>query len=366
MSETAMASGVRGGAAADRGASSTVADRERTALVTGAYGFMGQKLCRRLLRAGWSVRATDLDAAADGSLESNYEHLEFVPADLTDPETLATPVQDVDDVFHTASLFSYASHIPWERFEEINVEGTRNLCEALASEPIDRFIHWSTAAVYGPPDHDRLPVSEDHPKNPESKYDRSKWLQEQVVHEHHEEDDLPAVILRPSPVYGPGNTYGVAQLWFAIAKGYLQLFPAYCDYQIPLVHATDVIETSVHLAEHGEEGTAYNVVDDQEYQMREVVSFVADYVDSHIYSLPLGNRTYRSLDALRRIVPWLERRYREQDKEPPLERDALFYLRGNYWISNERLRDTGYQFVYPSYRLGLAETLEWYREEGML
>ena len=345
-------------------AQTALAERDRTALVTGAYGFMGKKLARRLAAAGWDVRATDLAEAADGSFDD--ETIEFVPADLTEPETLAPAVEGVDDVFHTASLFSYASHIPWKRFEAINVEGTRNLCEALTGTSIERFVHWSTAGVYGPPDHDRLPMAEDHPKNPESNYDRSKWLQEQVVHEYHDEHDLPAVILRPAPVYGPGNTYGIAQLWLGIARGYLQLFPAYCEYRIPLVHADDVLGASLHLAEHGELGQAYNIVDDQEYRLRDVVQFVAAQVDSHVYMLPLGHRTYEALDALRRFVPAIERRYRERDEDPPLERDALFYLKGNYWLSNDRLRETGYTFAYPDYRIGVTETLEWYRQEGML
>jgi len=338
--------------------------RDRTALVTGAYGFMGQKLCRRLVAAGWDVRATDLSSAADGSLES--DHIEFVPGDLTDPDSLGPAVEGVDDVFHTAALFSYSSQIPWEDFEAINVDGTRNLLDALSGESIDRFVHWSTGGVYGPPQDDRLPITEDHPKNPESNYDRSKWLQEQVVREYHEQADIPAVVLRPSPVYGPGNTYGIAQLWIAIARGYLQLFPAYCDYRLPLVHATDVIETSVHLADEGEVGAAYNVVDDQEYEMREVVSFVAEVVDSHVYELPFGNRTYEALNALRRFVPAIERRYHAAGEDPPFERDALFYLKGNYWLSNERLRETGYEPLYPDYRVGVLETIDWYRQEGML
>lgn len=336
----------------------------RLALVTGAHGFMGKQLCRRLAAHGFEVRGTDLEAAADGTFEDS--DIEFVPADLTEPDTLASVVTDVDEVFHTASLFSYASNVPWERFETINVEGTRNLLEALRDADPDRFVHWSTAGVYGAPDPDRLPVTEDHPKTPESNYDRSKWLQEQAVTEHHEEYGLPTVVLRPAPVYGPGNTYGIAQLWFAVAKGYLQVFPSYCDYHLPLVHAEDVIGASVHLAEHGESGAAYNVIDDQEYELRDVLSFAAEVLDSKLYGLPLGNRTYEALNAFRRFVPALEDRYRANDEEPPFERDALFYLKGNYWLSNDRLRETGYEPAYPRFEHGLLETIEWYRTEGML
>lgn len=344
-------------------ATATVDDNGRTALVTGAHGFMGRKLCTRLAAQGYEVRATDLESAADEPFE--HDRITFEPADLTSPETLEGIAEGVDDVFHTAALFSYASNVPWETFEAINVEGTHNLCEALCDADPETVVHWSSVGVYGAPETDRLPVTEDHPKNPEGNYDRSKWRQEQVVCEFHEERGLPAVTLRPAPVYGPGNTYGIAQLWFAIANGYLQVFPAYCDYHLPLVHADDVIGASMHAAEHGQPGAAYNVVDDQEYLMRDVIEFVADQVDSRVYGLPLGNRTYEALNGLRRFVPLLERRYRKRDADPPFERDALFYLKGNYWLSNEALRETGYEFTYPSYERGLLETLEWYRTEGI-
>jgi nucleoside-diphosphate-sugar epimerase len=342
----------------------TIGDLGERVLVTGACGFMGQRLCERLQDTDIDIRATDLEGAHEGTYDET--DIEFVSADLSEPETLSGLLADVDTVFHTASLFSYASNEPWETFETVNVDGTRHLCEAARDADLTRLIHWSTAGVYGAPDPDRLPVREDHPKNPESNYDRSKWQQEQVVDEYHEEYGLPAVALRPVPVYGPGNTYGAAQVWFAIAKGYLQLFPVRCDYRMPLVHLADVTRAALHLAAHGAPGEPYNVVDNQEYQMRDVLDYVATLTDGHIYGLPLGNRTYRAVNSLRRFVPWIERRYRAAGKQPPVERDALFYLKGNYDIDNTKLRRTGFEFEYPHYRRGLAETVEWYRAEGML
>lgn len=341
-----------------------VGDLGERVLVTGACGFMGQRLCERLRRTDVEIRATDLTVAYEGIYDETT--VEFVAADLTAPETLEGLLADVDTVFHTASLFSYASKEPWERFEAINVEGTRHLCDAARGADLTRLIHWSTAGVYGAPDPDRLPVREPHPKNPESNYDRSKWLQEQVVDEYHADYDIPAIALRPVPVYGPENTYGAAQVWFAIAKGYLQLFPALCDYRMPLVHLEDVTRAALHLAGHGEPGEPYNVVDDQNYYMRDVLDYVAALTDSHIYGLPLGNRTYRAVNSLRRFIPLIEQRYRAAGEQPPVERDALFYLKGNYHIDNSKLRATGFEFEYPHYRRGLAETIEWYESEGVL
>jgi len=333
-------------------------------LVTGGCGFMGRRLCTRLRSTDVDIRATDLEAAYDG--EYDETDVEFVPANLAEPETLRGLLADVDTVFHTASLFSYASDEPWETFEAINVEGTRQLCEAARDADLTRLIHWSTAGVYGTPRPERLPVRESHPKNPESNYDRSKWLQEQVVSEYYEDYGVPAVALRPVPVYGPRNTYGAAQVWFAIAKGYLQVFPALCNYRMPLIHLEDITRAALHLAAHGDPGQPYNLVDDQEYEMREVLEYVAALTDGHIYGLPLGNRTYRAVNSLRRFIPWIEERYRAADEQPPVERDALFYLKGNYYVDNAKLRGTGFEFEYPHYRRGLAETIEWYEREGML
>jgi dihydroflavonol-4-reductase len=333
-------------------------------LVTGACGFMGSRICERLRSTDLAVRGTDLTAVHDGEYEESS--VEFVPADLTEPSTLDGLLDDVDTVFHTAALFSYASDAPWERFEAVNVDGTRNLCKAARHADLDTFVHWSTAGVYGAPEPDQLPVTEDHPKNPESNYDRSKWHQEQVVTDHHDDYGLPAVAIRPVPVYGPGNTYGAAQVWFGIANGYLQAFPALCDYRMPLVHLEDVTRAAIHLAAHGDGGTAYNLVDDQDYRMKDVLNYVAALVDSHIYGLPLGNRTYHLLNRLRPLIPYIERRYRAAGEQPPVERDALFYLKGNYHISNQRLRATGFEPRYPSYERGLAETIQWYREEDLV
>lgn len=352
---------VRSGQAGSLGTVDQLGER---VLVTGGCGFMGRRLCRRLRSADVEVRATDLADSHDGTFEGTG--VEFTPADLTDAAQLDGLLADVDTVFHTAALFSYASNQPWDRFYAVNVEGTRNLCAAARDADLDRLVHWSTAGVYGAPESDRLPVTEDHPKDPESNYDRSKWLQEQVVNEYHDEYGLPSVALRPVPVYGPGNTYGAAQVWFAIAKGYLQLFPAFCDYRMPLVHLRDVTRAALYLATHGESGEAYNVVDDQSYLMRDVLHYVAHLTDAHIYELPLGNRTYHAINALRPLVPVIERRYRAVGEQPPFERDALFYLKGNYWIDNRKLRATGFEFEYPHYERGLAETIDWYRREGML
>lgn len=334
----------------------------RKALVTGGCGFMGPPLCERLVDEGYEVRATDLEEEYDGGYG---DEVEFVPSDLTDPESLDEAVEGIDVVFHTAAVFSYSSLIDWESFEEVNVDGTENLCEAAVDEGVGSVVVWSTAGVYGDPVEERLPITEDHPKRPESKYDRSKWIQEQKAMEYRKEG-LTVKALRPSPVYGPGNTYGIAQLWFGIARGLLRVYPSRSDYKLPLVHVDDVVCAGVHVDQEGDDGEAYNVVDDQGYEMRDVIRYAAELAGRRIYPAPVGNRTLRSLKYLSAAVPFVERLYDVFDEQPPVEKDALFYLNGNFWLDNSKLKETGFELTYPSYEDGLPETFDWYEENGYL
>lgn len=336
---------------------------DRHALVTGACGFIGQRLCRRLLDEGYAVRATDLSSADSDGLP---DEAAFVSADLTEPATLDDAVADVDVVFHTAALFSYSSLLDWAQFEAVNVDGTRNLCDAASDAGVDRIVNWSTCGVYGDTDSDKLPVDEDHPTSPGSHYDRSKLQQEEVAHAHGEEAELDVVSMRCASVYGPGNTYGAAQMLLGIASGLVPAYPRYCDDRAGLVHVEDVVRAAVHLADEGEPDTVYNVADRCDYTMNRVIRDVAAATDNRVVGLPVGCGALERLIALRPLIARLEPLFDAVGREPPLEADALNYLRGNYWIDTSRIRATGWEPSYPRLRDGLDETLDWYEAQGML
>lgn len=334
------------------------------ALVTGGCGFIGKRFCEHLLDEGYDVRATDLENADRSSIEDL--DVEFVPADLTDAGEIKEAVEDVDVIFHTAAVFSYSALLDWEVFERVNVDGTENLCEAAVEEDIDSIVHLSTAGVYGPPKEDLLPVTEDHPKNPESKYDTSKWLQEKKAMEYDGENGLEVKAIRPAPVYGPGNTYGMAQIILGVGRGYLRFYPLFCDYRFSMVHVEDVVRAALHIHDEGEAGEAYNAVDNSDSPTSRFIKEVGAMTGNHVYGLPIDCDTYERLSNLRYLVPPVERLFDTLGKEPPLEADTFYYMKGNYWISNKKLKETGFEFDYPTYRDGMPETIEWYKKQGML
>jgi nucleoside-diphosphate-sugar epimerase len=216
-----------------------------------------------LREKGYKVRATDLLSSNRAYWKEITQEVEFIPADLTKKETLKDVVKDVEYVFHPAAIFDYSAS--WELLERVNVFGTRNLLEAIveSNAPIKRFVNWSTAGVYGLPKPEILPVKEDAPTLPVDLYSKSKLKQEEVVMEFHRKYNIPVTIIRPSPIYGPRNIYGIAQVLLNIAKLPTLMVPKNFNTGMPFVHVKDVCNAALFLAQKEEaNGEIYNVVDD--------------------------------------------------------------------------------------------------------
>ncbi len=368
--------------------------KEKKALVTGACGDIGANLTLLLLEKGYSVRATDLEESTSCTGKENKYYIqnseaEFQSSDLTKPETLEDIVKDVDIIFHTASLFNYYS--PTDVMRGVNVQGTRNLCDAVIEHnpDLEKFMHWSTGEVYGfnMMDEEDLPPSgalkENASKTPgESPYAQTKWEQEQVIWEYHEEYDLPAISLRLASVYGPG-TLVETLFCYLITRGIVNVFPRNLSFKWPLVHVEDTMWSALHLAENGEEGEAYNISDDQDYTAADVFYAIADETGNELYSIPtvLGVSTLMSLarpflSLFKYPISAMIDGVRSQGVKPMVGKSTVEgYMEvlkdiddfaENFYYSNEKLKDTGYEPKYPDYRDSVHETYKWYREIGYI
>lgn len=339
------------------------------ALVTGACGFNGRYMVELLSKEGFHVRATDVKDDVTGEVRAAGAS-EFVKADLTRRDGLEKLVKGVDVVFHIAALFDYLA--PLEKLRLVNVEGTRNLFDALLKEGrVRRIVLWSSVAVYGIVNEKnyRLPVTEDQPLTPEcpGAYDRSKREQEELALKYYRERGLPVTVIRPAPIYGPGNLYGVYNLIWFVAKGVLPFLPENAaKVSLPLVHVSDVCGAAYFLAEkEGTVGEVYNVVDDNTLNAKESLELVAALTGARPMEfpvVPLGLLA-RVIRQLSRVSGFVAKRRGERQK---LEPDMLNYLLGNFYFSNEKLKKAGYKFRYPDRRVGLAETISWYIEKGLL
>ena len=165
------------------------------ALVTGASGFLGGVVCAQLLARGDEVVAlVRREGSAPGGTRA-------VLGDLGVENSLRAALADVapDVVFHLAA--EIASQRSEARIDEVNIAGTQRLVAAcLALDPPPRLVFTSTV-VTG--EADGALLTEDVPLNVETPYGRSKQEGERIVLD----SGLPAVVIRPSHVYGPGGWY---------------------------------------------------------------------------------------------------------------------------------------------------------------
>jgi nucleoside-diphosphate-sugar epimerase len=171
-------------------------------LVTGAAGLIGGRLVNRLVAEGADVIATDRRAAEAPPGAG------WVTVDLTDAPSLLALMRDaqVRAVVHAGAISGpmVAAGDP-HQVMWVNVGGALNIAEAALRTGVERLIALSSAGVYGP-QATLDPVREDAPLNATDIYGASKIAAETVLRAYRHDHGLPAIVLRPSSVYGPGRT----------------------------------------------------------------------------------------------------------------------------------------------------------------
>jgi nucleoside-diphosphate-sugar epimerase len=332
--------------------------KNRQVLVTGACGFLGSHLVDALLNVeGLSVRATDVPAADKTFLNPKAD---FIPSDLCDPKSLEAVLRGVKVVYHTAALFKYSAE--WDDLYAVNVEGTQHLCQTAITAGVSRLMLVSSAGVYGIPS--TAPVREDDPKNASNPYDRSKWEQEQIVQKICTDSKLAFTILRPAPIYGPRNRYGIGTIIRMVAKGQLQVIHKNMNTLVPLVSVFDVVGAALYLTDYpAAVGKVYNVVDDSTYRKYDLLSYLAPLLETKIHY----SRISLPRILLKLLATWSEwRAQRGENREPKVEKATIDLLYNNYWFSNQKLKETGYKLVFPDARFGLKDTIDWYKQNDWL
>ena len=175
-------------------------------LVTGGAGFIGSHLTERLVELGFNVTAFIKYNSKNnwGWLEkSKYlKEIKVICGDIRDYDSVKDAMKGIDTVFHLAALigipYSYVSPLA---YIHTNVEGTYNVLQAARELGVEKIIHTSTSEVYGTAQF--VPISEDHPVNPQSPYAASKAAADFLALSYYRSFELPVTILRPFNTYGP-------------------------------------------------------------------------------------------------------------------------------------------------------------------
>ncbi len=177
-------------------------------LVTGADGFIGSHLIEELVIDGHNVKAFCYYNSFNhtGWLEnldkSILSQIEIIFGDVRDFWSIKNALKNCDNVFNLAALIGipYSYTAPGE-YIETNVKGALNILQAIREKMNCKLIQLSTSEVYGSAQF--VPMSEDHPLNPQSPYAASKVASDSLAISYHKSFNLPIIVARPFNTYGP-------------------------------------------------------------------------------------------------------------------------------------------------------------------
>jgi len=174
-------------------------------LVTGATGLIGSFICRALLNSDYSLRAIKRRESTMDLVADIKNQIEWVEGDVLDVPFLKTTMRGVEGVVHSAAFISYDSRDE-AHMQKVNVEGTANIVNTALAEGVAHLLHVSSVAAVGKKSSAKI-VDETHTITIDDEltgYARSKWLAELEVWRGIAEG-LPAAIINPSLVLGPGD-----------------------------------------------------------------------------------------------------------------------------------------------------------------
>lgn len=324
-------------------------------LVTGASGFIGGHIAKLLSDEGRSLRLF----LREKSQTKYLKGVEFQTAygDLRNGEAVKSAMQGVDTVYHVAALFAL-----WTKnrqdFFDINVTGTRNICEAALAAGVKKFVYTSTTGAVGISDSPNKLCNEKTVWNrgwTNDPYTLSKYEAEQVVLEYVQKG-LPAVILNPTGPIGPGDVYPTptGKMICDFVKGTV---PFYVDAHFSMVDVRDAALGHRLAEERGVIGERY-ILCGENLSALELLTQLATIVGKKPPKIKLPHAVLQSASG---ILEWVADHITHK---PPLITKPYAKLMPLYfWFDNSKSKkELGLK--YRSVQTGLKDAVKWFQENG--
>ena len=325
-----------------------------TTLITGANGFVGAAVIRKLLARGHATRAL----VRSGSDRRNLTGLEadIVTGDLTDPASLKQAVAGCDCLFHVAADYRLWAPDP-ERMYRTNVDGARDLLRLAAAAGVEKMVYTSSVATLGI-NPDQSPADETTPVALEDMvghYKRSKFLAEQAVRELFETENVPVVIVNPAAPVGPRDIKPTPT-GRIILDTMQKKMPAYVNTGLNIVHVDDVAQGHLLALERGAPGERY-ILGGDNLSLQKILHTLCELADLKPPRLRLAHDLVLPL-------AWLAERWaRLSGKRPFATVDGINMARKfMYYSSAKAEQQLGY--THRPARQALRDALCWFRENG--
>jgi dihydroflavonol-4-reductase len=328
-----------------------------TILVTGATGFVGSAVARKLLAAGETVRVM----ARAGSNRRNIEDLdvELCIGDLTQAETLAPAVAGCSAVFHVAADYRLWTRHP-EEMMRTNIEGSKALIKAALDADVERIVYTSSVAALGI-NKNETPADETTPSSLEDMigvYKRSKYLAEEAVHKLVAEKKAPVIIVNPSAPVGPRDIKPT-RTGKLIADAAAGRMPAFVDTGLNVVHVDDVAEGHVLAWQKGKIGERY-ILGGENLLLASILREISELVGRKPPRISIPHGVVMPIAYIAEALTKLS-----GGEKPLVAVDEVRMARKKmYFTSAKAQRELGYSPRPVSE--AFADAVNWFRENGYL
>ena len=323
-------------------------------LVTGATGFTGGYLCRRLTEEGHEVRGLVLPGLDTTDLEKSG--VRIFRGDLRQKETLVSAIESVDIVYHIAAVYR-EENIPRNTFWDVNVTGTKNLLETARDAGVRRFVHCSTVGVQG--EIENPPATEEAPFHPGDYYQESKMEGELLALDFFKREGLSGVVFRPVGIYGPGDMRFL-KLFRYIRRGKFRMFGS-GEVLYHLTYIDDLVDGILLVGEKpGINGEVFTLAGERYTTLNELAETIAE-----VLSVSLSKHHYPvwpvwTAGALCEFI------CRPLGIDPPIYRRRVdFFIKDRAFDITKAKNILGYN-PRVDLRMGLERTARWYEEQGLL
>jgi len=319
-------------------------------LVTGATGFVGWHVARKLLERGEKVRALVRDPARLKELED----VEAVRGDLRDPASLEKAVEECGVIYHVAADYRLWTRDPQEMFRS-NVDGTRNLFEAAERTGIERVVYTSTVGCIGIPKDgigdERTPVGIEDMQGP---YKRSKYLAEKVALDFAGRG-FPVVIVNPTAPVGD-HDFKPTPTGKIVVDFVSGRMPAFLDTGLNVVDVSDVAAGHLAACDRGRVGERY-ILGAENLTLESIFGVLAKAVGRPAPRIRIPYAVAYAAGVV--STAWAG----VTGKEPVAPLDGVKMARKKMWVRHDKAaRELGYS---PGSAEGaLRRAVVWFRANG--
>lgn len=323
-------------------------------LVTGATGFVGGKLTKKLLDLGHEIRV--LSRSGEVPRDLAHQNLEVVKGDVTDLASLERACAQCESVFHLAGVVGYSRAMRQE-MTLANVVGTANVLDACEKNKIQKLFYMSSVVTIGA-SFTKDVLRETSPyllQDLQLGYFETKRKAEELVIAATRAGRLQAYIANPATIYGAGDAQkGSRRVQVKVAQGKFKL---YTSGGVNVVHIDDCIDGCLRIFERGRPGERY-ILAGENLTVKQLFTLIAEAAGVKPPFIHLPNLVVHTLG---KIGDWQEKRGRKGLITSENAWTSTLY----HWFTAEKARQE-LGFTARPARAAIQESVRWMKENKII